>query len=100
MAGAARSAYQVAVASCKWSRRPVHPRETDNYADRRASRVNDDPHRPPPPFAPRSVVSIPPGPRGTGVSRSLMLRLLETFFRRWWLYVVPVVILGVLGFMS
>jgi uncharacterized protein involved in exopolysaccharide biosynthesis len=34
------------------------------------------------------------------VSRSLMLRLLETFFRRWWLYLVPVVVLGVLGFMS
>jgi uncharacterized protein involved in exopolysaccharide biosynthesis len=34
------------------------------------------------------------------VSRSLMLRLLESFFRRWWLYLVPVLLLGVLGFMS
>jgi uncharacterized protein involved in exopolysaccharide biosynthesis len=29
-----------------------------------------------------------------------VLRLLESFFRRWWLYLVPVVLLGVLGFMS
>ena len=29
-----------------------------------------------------------------------MLRLLESFFRRWWLYLVPVVLLGLLGFMS
>ena len=34
------------------------------------------------------------------MSRSLMLRLLESFFRRWWLYLVPVVLLGLLGFMS
>jgi uncharacterized protein involved in exopolysaccharide biosynthesis len=34
------------------------------------------------------------------VSRSLMLRLLESFFRRWWLYLVPVVVLAVVGFMS
>jgi uncharacterized protein involved in exopolysaccharide biosynthesis len=29
-----------------------------------------------------------------------MLRLLETFFRRWYLYLVPVVILAVVGFLS
>jgi capsular polysaccharide biosynthesis protein len=29
-----------------------------------------------------------------------MLRLLESFFRRWWLYLVPVVLLAVVGFMS
>jgi uncharacterized protein involved in exopolysaccharide biosynthesis len=34
------------------------------------------------------------------VSRSLMVRLLETFFRRWYLYLVPLVILGVVGFLS
>jgi uncharacterized protein involved in exopolysaccharide biosynthesis len=36
----------------------------------------------------------------SGVSRSLMLRLLESFFRRWWLFLVPVVVLGVVGFIS
>jgi uncharacterized protein involved in exopolysaccharide biosynthesis len=34
------------------------------------------------------------------VSRSLMLRLLESFFRRWYLYLVPVVVLGLVGFLS
>ena len=34
------------------------------------------------------------------MSRSLMLRLLESFFRRWYLYLVPVVLLGILGFLS
>jgi uncharacterized protein involved in exopolysaccharide biosynthesis len=34
------------------------------------------------------------------VSRSLMLRLLESFFRRWWLYLVPIVVLAVVGFIS
>jgi uncharacterized protein involved in exopolysaccharide biosynthesis len=29
-----------------------------------------------------------------------MLRLLETFFRRWWLYLVPLVLLAGVGFMS
>ena len=32
--------------------------------------------------------------------RYMMLRLLETFFRRWWLYLVPMVLLAGLGFMS
>jgi uncharacterized protein involved in exopolysaccharide biosynthesis len=30
----------------------------------------------------------------------MMMRLLESFFRRWWLYLVPVVLLAGLGFMS
>ena len=30
----------------------------------------------------------------------MMSRLLETFFRRWWLYLVPVVLLAGFGFMS
>jgi uncharacterized protein involved in exopolysaccharide biosynthesis len=34
------------------------------------------------------------------VPRYMMLRLLETFFRRWWLYLVPVVLLAGFGFMS
>jgi uncharacterized protein involved in exopolysaccharide biosynthesis len=31
------------------------------------------------------------------VSRSLLMRLLESFFRRWWLYLVPVLLLAVVG---
>jgi uncharacterized protein involved in exopolysaccharide biosynthesis len=34
------------------------------------------------------------------VSRSLLLRLLENFFRRWYLYLVPVVLLGLVGVFS
>ncbi len=34
------------------------------------------------------------------MSRSLMVRLLESFFRRWYLYLVPVLLLGILGFLS
>jgi uncharacterized protein involved in exopolysaccharide biosynthesis len=36
----------------------------------------------------------------SGVSRNLLSRLLETFFRRWWLYLVPLVLLGIVGAMS
>ncbi len=34
------------------------------------------------------------------MSRSLLMRMLENFFRRWYLYLIPVVLLGVLGFLS
>ena len=34
------------------------------------------------------------------MSRSLLLRLLENFFRRWYLYLVPVVLLGLFGIFS
>lgn len=34
------------------------------------------------------------------MSRSLLLRLLENFFRRWYLYLLPVVLLGLVGVMS
>jgi len=34
------------------------------------------------------------------VSRQAILRLTDTFFRRWWLYALPVVVLAGVGFMS
>ncbi len=38
--------------------------------------------------------------RGLGLSRYSVVRLLETFFRRWWLYLVPFVLLCALGVVS
>lgn len=34
------------------------------------------------------------------MSRYVLLRLLDTFFRRWWLFLLPVVVLGAAGVMS
>src|SRR4051812_28407061 len=36
----------------------------------------------------------------SSVSRSLLLRLLENFFRRWYLYLIPIVLLAALGVMQ